>query len=742
MNVSEHLLLSIRFHGGRERLATYHGVVDGHPEWPPSPARVFQALVAGGARGGGLPEPVVHALRWLERQPPPVIAAPAVRLGTRVTYYVPNNDADSVEDPRDVSGIRTQKSVQPFLIESQEPLLYAWSTDGDALADVIMDVADGIYQLGRGLDMAWALGERLGHEDLDRRLVDYRGIVHRPDAGDGGKTLACPSPGSLESLEARYRTKRFKTEGGKRLQFHNAPKPRFRNVAYERVASRALFELRDAREDETRIASWPLEGAVRLVESLRNGAAARLRAAFPDLDGPVEAALVGRTNESGPTGRVRIVPLPSIGHVHADRAIRRFVVETPSGGPLLARDVEWAFSGVTSAPLASSAPTVVAVAAPPGSDEMLRHYLGPARCWRSVTAVVLPESAKRRRLAPDRRREEAKGGKERCDEEASAASAVASALRHAGLRERLVAVRVQREPFDARGSRVEPFAEGTRFAKERLWHVELELERPVTGPLTIGDGRFLGLGVMAPVEESRAADAAPARAFSARTPAELRGGLFSLRIESGSAGPQVGLARALRRAVMACVQEEQGRGRLAEFFTGHDERGAKAAAANATHLAFHFDPVVRRLLVLAPHWLDRREPTWRERQATILLDRALDRLTVLRAGRAGLLQLVRTSLEADDLLLTTSRAWRSVTPYTVTRHAHGVTAPEAVAADLVLECSRRGLPRPRVSVLDTSGVPGRGLEGDVRLEFDAGIAGPLVLGRTRFLGGGLFRAEG
>ena len=61
-------------------------------------------------------------------------------------------------------------------------------------------------------------------------------------------------------------------------------------------------------------------------------------------------------------------------------------------------------------------------------------------------------------------------------------------------------IRVQREPFEANGHRVEAFAVGTRFPKERLWHIEITFRDAVTGPLVIGDGRFLGLGVMAPTQ--------------------------------------------------------------------------------------------------------------------------------------------------------------------------------------------------------------------------------------------------
>jgi hypothetical protein len=63
-------------------------------------------------------------------------------------------------------------------------------------------------------------------------------------------------------------------------------------------------------------------------------------------------------------------------------------------------------------------------------------------------------------------------------------------------------IRVQREPFEAKGQRAEAFAASPRIAKERLWHVEIAFVQPVHGPLLIGDGRYLGLGLMAPVRRT------------------------------------------------------------------------------------------------------------------------------------------------------------------------------------------------------------------------------------------------
>ena len=62
------LLISIRFHEGR-----YHGTGD----WPPTPARLFQALIAGAGLQGSLQVDQVKALEWLETMPHPSSPRPS-----------------------------------------------------------------------------------------------------------------------------------------------------------------------------------------------------------------------------------------------------------------------------------------------------------------------------------------------------------------------------------------------------------------------------------------------------------------------------------------------------------------------------------------------------------------------------------------------------------------------------------------------------------------------------------------
>ena len=250
------------------------------------------------------------------------------------------------------------------------------------------------------------------------------------------------------------------------------------------------------------------------------------------------------------------------------------LVEVPAACPLRFEDVHWAFSGLELVDFDTG--EVLSALMPSNDESMLAHYGGGSlrsRVWRTMTPAALPERAMRRRIEPARKLAESKDGAERVAELARAAAAVTQALRHAEVHSRVELIRVQREPFEGRGERVEAFAEGTRFAKERLWHVEVTFDGPVPGPLVIGDGRFLGLGVMAPAQRNE--------------------GVHAFAVEDGLAPtPQPNeIARALRRAVMARVQDELGAHTgLPAFFTGHELDGSPAQTQRHPHLTFVFDP--------------------------------------------------------------------------------------------------------------------------------------------------------
>ena len=152
---AQHLVLTIRLHDAR-----YHGV----GEWPPAPARLFQALVAGVGRGQQLGEEPVVGLAWLERLPPPVIAAPRVRAGHPVGLFVPNNDADTVGgDPERLRDLRVRKQVSPRLFETADPLVYAWPIEGDpAPAAAVVAAVSAAVAAGVAVGAAAAAGAAAG----------------------------------------------------------------------------------------------------------------------------------------------------------------------------------------------------------------------------------------------------------------------------------------------------------------------------------------------------------------------------------------------------------------------------------------------------------------------------------------------------------------------------------------------------------------------------------------------------
>ena len=495
--MSRALLLAVRFHEGR-----YHGHADrfrGADGWPPSPGRLFQALVAAAARGTHLLADDRQALRWLEQLEPPRIAAPPVLRGQSVKLFVPNNDLDTVAgDPERVNKIRTDKHWRPCFFDPDQPVVYIWNFDsGETEAERVRSIAARLCQLGRGVDMASAVADILPRDQADAVLVAHAGTLYSPD---GSGEVVCPHSGTLASLIERHERARGRlvwnlSDGRPRQLFAQPPKASFRGVGYQTPPRRLHFELRD----ESGFTPRPLRLAAPLIAGLRDAAAAKLRASLPAQGVLFEKFVVGRG--AGPRDldlRIRMTPLPSFGAAHTDLSIRRVMIDVPAQCPIRIDDLQWAFAA-----LAPCDPETGE--AWPGrlvsteDSRMADRFSRDGRIFRSVTAVALSAAVRRRLGAGED--SAIKNAGERLREEARAARAVVHALRHAGVRARPTDIRVQREPFQRRGVMAELFADGSRFSKHALWHLELRFPHAVPGPLIIGDGRFCGLGVMAPTTE-------------------------------------------------------------------------------------------------------------------------------------------------------------------------------------------------------------------------------------------------
>jgi CRISPR-associated protein Csb2 len=618
---------------------------------------------------------------------------------------------------------RDPKFCRPHLFNEAIPFIYVWSFDTEAdHAATIARLADLLYQFGRGVDMAFAVAETVGPDEAEQRLAEHPGSIHRPTPGGSGLALRCPRKRlSLDSLAKRHNAQLIRLQGG---NFRQAPPPVFDEVGYGCPPLRWVYDIRES-GGGNEFSARPQEAIAKFAEILRDHAVERLRSHHSNL---VERIMVGRDAEDADKAlRVRIIPLPSIGHEHTNQGIRRVLVEVPPNCPIPAADINWAFTGLnlgvdaaTGEVLSETGPVLV-----PASDpgNMLRNYgiaeneNCQARIWRTVTPAALPV------IRPRGER----NGPARASTEAEAAHAARQALRHAGYEGVATVRRIQREPFDAKGQCADEFKHG-RFTADRLYHLEIEFSQPVSGPIVIGDGRYCGLGLFRPLPEIRR-DIAVLPILPAHRPAVADRAEF---------------LEAVRRALMALARDPAGN--VSRLFSGHETDGSAARSGRHDHVflaaADCADGRLDRLLIVAPWRADRTPKSWRKNREEF--ERVTAALETVRAGKLGVFEFAEPrDLPENDPLIRRSQHWISATPYTPTRFPkRRDELSEVLAEDLRLECQRRGLPRPNVEIIETNAGPRGGVRAIARLEFAVAIAGPLLLGRDSHMGGGLFVAGG
>lgn len=473
--MAQHLQLTIRFLTDR-----YHG-----GDWPPSPARLYQALVAGaktGARGKEWSVRHQGALEWFEGLGPPEIFARRSQAGKQFTLFVPNNSLAG-----EVS-TKTSKPVAPHILAGHSPgapdVVYRWRIeDADAAREhlaLVDQIASRLCALGWGVDFAAAIAQ------LTDDMPSPSGLEQFTPGARGGTALRTPAPGLLAHLEECHRafTGRITREG---INPYTRP-TRFGQARYQRARSwlprRCIgFELETlagdpfaARWDQAQIvAAW-----------VRHAAGEALRQ--EDLSQEwIDSFVLGHTAPDDLGHRLSFVPLPSIGHQHSDGGIRRvLIVEPPdSGSSAEALDLlrlklsGWALTdehGVRRALLA------------PLRDEgkVLPFYKGEAIVWQTVTPVVLHgHNAARGRISL------AKTDRLLCQ-----------AFEAAGFPQAIIDnIAFQSAPYWPGAQASRAIRVPRHLAEWPLVHVRVEFKEPVQGPVLAGIGRHYGVGVFAALQE-------------------------------------------------------------------------------------------------------------------------------------------------------------------------------------------------------------------------------------------------
>jgi CRISPR-associated protein Csb2 len=495
-----HLLVSITFLD-----PLFHGRADGdEPEWPPSPLRLFQALLAGAAAAsrscGGIPEGDLASLRWLERQKPPRVVAPVARRCQPYRLSVPNNAMDVVaaawargnESGRgdaSPSTHRSMKMVAPVALESGETVHYAWRLFEDAPVDAIeamQRLANSVVALGWGTDLAF--GQARVVSEAEVAALD--GELWSPVVQQTGAALRTPVDGTLEALVERH--SQFLGRLGRVGGFTPTPAlTRFRRCHYARSSDRpgrTFAALQFLSPTEGRFRSFRATQTAKVAAMIRHcvstaAGASRYTEGGVSADEWLDRYVHGHVREGAPAiGRFSYLPLPTIDPRGVVDRVRRAIVAESFDGT--GRNAAWVGRVLVGQPLINehTSEAEAVLAGCPATDFVLSAYTKPSQRWATVTPVVLPwgDSGKPQR----------------------AEQQFMKALRHAGYRpEDLEQVELRREPFLPGCEVAHRYFLPKHLRGTAVWHVRIEWKTEVAGPLAIGSGRFSGLGLFARIND-------------------------------------------------------------------------------------------------------------------------------------------------------------------------------------------------------------------------------------------------
>jgi CRISPR-associated protein Csb2 len=198
----------------------FHGTGDGGAaEWPPSPLRLFQAVVAGAASRwrGEMGSLAVPSLRWLEEIAPPAVVAPPGRQGAVVCVAVPDNDMDIVaaawarrrEPKKDPSKLKSLKSVRAMQLvatdDAPATVHYLWTlantrSEVQEHSEALCAAARSITHLGWGVDMVAANARVITEEEA----ANLTGEWWRPTEDQSARGYRVPVQGTIDALIDRY----------------------------------------------------------------------------------------------------------------------------------------------------------------------------------------------------------------------------------------------------------------------------------------------------------------------------------------------------------------------------------------------------------------------------------------------------------------------------------------------------------------------------------------------------------
>jgi CRISPR-associated protein Csb2 len=463
----------------------------------------------------GLPETVATSLRWLERQSPPLVVAPAgVPADSKYRLYVPDNVADKVAKSwsggraESIADYRTEKDVRPMrLVGEAVHYLFPDATESCPHFDILNAAARSITHLGWGVDMVVGDATILS----DNEVAGLSGERWQPVEDRSAVGYRVAKEGTLDDLARKHESFlcRIGPDGFKPVP----PLSVFRVVRYRRTTEPlprefAAFSL--LKPDASGMRSFDPLRRTRDVAGMMRHAVSRVA----ELQGwNEERRLVfvhgKKPDGSKPSGsdkspdRFQYLPLPTVNSkLNRVESIRRALITAPVH---CGQQIAWARRALAGVELVNRNDAVALLTILPGSDWVLRQYVEESRTWSTVTPVILPGyddlDHLRRKLKNGRDAETQKRYLARLD--ARMDELLRKAFRQAGYSSELI----EHAELDWRGVGFRPGVElASRFVlPENLdnaprIHVRVRFPAAVRGPIAVGSGRFRGFGLFAKID--------------------------------------------------------------------------------------------------------------------------------------------------------------------------------------------------------------------------------------------------
>lgn len=488
-------------------------------EWPPHTSRLFSAMVSAWAEGGQ-DATEQRALEWLEYQEPPNISAPHATCRRTVSHYVPVNDTTIITssknegaaiisaekagntNPRNALELfpekrKKQKRFYPSVTPHSARVTYVWR---QAPQDDVMKTLDNI--LNRVT--------RLGHSSS---LVSCRVSADPPVTNyilsKFGESIRAIRSGQVRALVNQhsrhqgFRRRSLPYESAQYVRKDDNDAQRSPYLAPNTSGDWVVLKL----EPDSRF--WPSTQTTRIATKLRT-------IILDHMEDPIPEEVSGIDPDGTPTTRshVAFIPLPYAGFPHADGRILGIAISVPRSLKDESRRAVYRAIGNWEKSHAMDKTSGDDMAIKPGlklGDLYVSRQVGPeplislrqgtwsrkSRRWISVTPISLPRHPGS--LGRGSASARAAAWKE-------AESAIMLSCEHVGLPRPLKVV-ASNDPFTPGSypaTRYPPFMQKSRKGdpiRRKLIHASITFEEMVSGPMMIGTGRFVGLGLMHPMPD-------------------------------------------------------------------------------------------------------------------------------------------------------------------------------------------------------------------------------------------------